>query len=118
MVYSPILMLPLFTALAIGLILVYNRVFAVSTPLRHMPRVPIIPLILSYVSGETEERRTLRLLLPCAKTHNSGLVLVWAFALGIVHCVDPKLRSTHLLSSSSGASAMLIHPCNRRRAKQ
>lgn len=88
-------MLPLLAALAIGLILVYKHVFAVPTQLRHLSRVPIIPLILSYVSGETEERRTLRLLLPCAHTHDSGLVLVWAFGLWYVHCVDPKVRSTH-----------------------
>lgn len=94
-------MLPLLTALAVGLLLVYNRVFAVPTHIRHLPRVPILPLILSYVSGETEERRTLRLLLPCAQAYNSGLVLVWAFGLWIVHCVDPKVCSTHCLLSSS-----------------
>ncbi|KAI5118891.1 hypothetical protein M0805_002807 [Coniferiporia weirii] len=67
------------------------RLFSVPGELRHLPCVPIWPLLLSYASGETEERRIKRLFLPCAAKHGEGLVLVWTFGTWFVHCVDPKL---------------------------
>ena len=79
------------TLFCLGIWLFLWRTFVPPPELRNLPRAPILPLIYSYVTAETEERRTIRLLLPCAQRHQSGVVLVWAFGLWIVHCVDPKV---------------------------
>ncbi|KAH8110287.1 cytochrome P450 [Phellopilus nigrolimitatus] len=72
-------------------VLLLRRVFAVPTELKHLPCVPVWPLLRSYASGETEELRIKRLFLPCAEKHGAGLVLVWTFGTWMVHCVDYKL---------------------------
>ncbi|TFY79240.1 hypothetical protein EWM64_g4773 [Hericium alpestre] len=59
--------------------------------LRHLPKVPLIPLLWSYFSGEVEDVRIKRLILPFAKEGTEGAVLVYAFGRWIVHVIDHKI---------------------------
>ncbi|KAI0319618.1 cytochrome P450 [Amylostereum chailletii] len=65
----------------------------VPLDLRHLPRVPILPLLWSYLSGEVEDKRLKRLVLPFANEKNEGIVLVWALGRWMVHILDRKLGS-------------------------
>ncbi|KAG0703250.1 cytochrome P450 [Suillus ampliporus] len=63
----------------------------VPSHLRHLPRVPILPLLVSYLSGEVEDVRIKRLILPYANERGEGLVLVWALGRWMIHILDHKL---------------------------
>ncbi|KAI0690673.1 hypothetical protein BC835DRAFT_1417617 [Cytidiella melzeri] len=50
----------------------------------HLPRVPTLHLLWSYLSGESEDARIRRLILPFASEKNEELVLVWALGRWMV----------------------------------
>ncbi|KAK0460186.1 cytochrome P450 [Desarmillaria tabescens] len=58
--------------------------------LRHLPRVAILPLLWSYLTGETEDCRIKRLVLPFSRA-GEQVVLVWALGRWMVHILDYKL---------------------------
>jgi hypothetical protein len=76
----------------VAFLLVLKRVFVVPKSLSHLPRVPVFPLLKSYLSSEEESQRIQRLILPFGNERNEPLVLVWAFGLWIVHVLDPEVR--------------------------
>jgi hypothetical protein len=73
--------------------LLLRLLFRVPSSLRDLPRVPIFPLLWSYISGEMENRRLQRLILPFADAHGHGVVVVWAFGRWMIHVLDPKVRA-------------------------
>uniref|UniRef100_D8Q5V5 Cytochrome P450 n=1 Tax=Schizophyllum commune (strain H4-8 / FGSC 9210) TaxID=578458 RepID=D8Q5V5_SCHCM len=46
---------------------VCNRLFTPPAELAHLPRVPVLPLLWSYFTGEVEDKRIKRLLMPFAE---------------------------------------------------
>jgi len=68
--------------------------FTVPAHLRHLPCVPIFPLLRSYLSGEVEDTRLRRLILPFANEKGEGVVLVWALGRWMVHLLDEKVCAT------------------------
>ena len=81
--------------LAASLLLVFGIVKILTPPaeLRHLPRVPILPLIWSYATGEVEDARFKRLIVPFADKKGEGVVLVYALGRWIVHVLDHKVTS-------------------------
>ncbi|KAJ7824618.1 cytochrome P450 [Mycena olivaceomarginata] len=73
-----------------AVVLGVRHLFAVPKNLRHIPRVPVIPTLLSFARGEVEDVRIKKLLLPYA---NKGEPAVLVYALGrwIVHILDRKI---------------------------
>ena len=67
------------------------RVLAVPPELAHLPRVPVLPTLLSYARGEVEEVRIKKLILPFANEKGEGLVLIFALGRWIVHIIDRKV---------------------------
>jgi hypothetical protein len=65
--------------------------FTVPSHLRHLPCVPIFALLKSYLSGEVEDARIKRLILPFANEKGEGVVLVWALGRWMVHILDEKV---------------------------
>jgi hypothetical protein len=59
--------------------------------LSHIPRIPLVATVISFLSGETESARTLRLHLPLAKQNRSGIVIIWALGEWYVHVLDYKV---------------------------
>ena len=74
---------------------VYRRV-CVPRHLRHIPKVPLLPLLFSYISGEVEERRIRRVILPFAQKVNTDVVLVFTLGEWMVHILDAKVTSSHV----------------------
>lgn len=66
-------------------------IFACPRHLRHLPRVPVWPTLLSFLSGETDADRLRRLVLPYADAHGHGLVLLWMLGDWYIHVLDPKV---------------------------
>lgn len=84
--------LVLLLSAALGVIV--HSVYSLFTPprkLRHIKKMPLGPLLLSYARGESEDRRIKDLILPFAKERNEAMVLVFAFGRWLVHVVDPKV---------------------------
>ena len=79
-------------ALAVALFLGRSDFF-VPRHLRHLPRVPFIPLLWSYLTFEAEDKRMTRLILPFANERKEEVVLVWALGRWMVHVLDYKVRS-------------------------
>ena len=75
----------------VAFLLLIRRIFFVPKHLAHLPRVPVLPLLKSYLSSEEESQRIQRLILPFGNERNEPLVLVWAFGLWIVHVLDPEV---------------------------
>ena len=71
-------------------IILARRLFVVPLELRHLPRVPVLPLLWSYAKGEPEDKRLRRLVLPFAG--NEEIVLVWALGRWMIHVLDYKVR--------------------------
>ena len=69
------------------------RLLSVPSPLRHIPTVPLWPLLRSYLSGEVEEQRVKRLILPFAKQMQTDVVLVFCLGDWMVQVLDPKVCS-------------------------
>lgn len=75
----------------VGLSAVLARsLFFVPPELRHLPRVPILPLLWSYLRAEEENKRLRRLILPFAD-RKEEVVLVWALGRWMVHILDHKV---------------------------
>ncbi|TFK38345.1 cytochrome P450 [Crucibulum laeve] len=83
--FSPYLLALLLTVLFI------NYLLTPPAELRHLPCVPVIPLLWSFISGETENSRIKRLLLPFMQDEGEGAVLVYALGRWMVHILDPKI---------------------------
>ncbi|KAI0358041.1 cytochrome P450 [Trametes cingulata] len=77
-------------ALVLSCLGVY-RLLQVPPQLRHIPKVPLWPLIRSYLSGEVEEQRVRRLVLPFAKRMNTDVVVVFCLGDWMVQVLEPKL---------------------------
>ncbi|TRM57260.1 cytochrome P450, partial [Schizophyllum amplum] len=76
---------------AVGLLVIAcRRLFTPPPELAHLPRVPVLPLLWSYFTGEVEDVRIKRLLLPFAE-RGEGVVLVYALGRWIVHVLDDKI---------------------------
>jgi hypothetical protein len=82
-----------FSSLAAALVIFH--LFTVPSHLRHLPHVPIFPLLVSYLSGEVEDVRIKRLILPYANERGEGLVLVWALGRWMIHILDHKVRTSY-----------------------
>ncbi|KAH7905603.1 cytochrome P450 [Hygrophoropsis aurantiaca] len=67
------------------------RAFAVPSSLRHLPCVPLLPLLWSYLSREPDDVRIKRLIMPFADDSSEGVVVVWAMGKWMVHVLDYKL---------------------------
>ncbi len=68
------------------------RLLRVPPHLRHIPKVPLFPLLLSYFSGEVEEQRVKRLVLPFAKRMQTDVVLVYCLGDWMVQVLETKVR--------------------------
>lgn len=77
--------------LALGIVLLIWRLFVVPSHLRHIPCAPVLPLLKSYLSGEVEEQRIRRIILPFALENGHSVVLVWLFGHWFAHIVDPVI---------------------------
>ncbi|KAK0185499.1 cytochrome P450 [Armillaria mellea] len=73
------------------LLLCWYQVAVPPRHLRHLPRVAILPLLWSYLTGETEDCRIKRLVLPFSRDAGEQIVLVWALGRWMVHILDFKL---------------------------
>jgi hypothetical protein len=65
--------------------------FTPPAHLRHLPRVPVLQLLWSYASGEVDDARIKRLIIPYANQHNEDIVLVYSLGRWIVHAVDSQV---------------------------
>lgn len=77
--------------LAFLVVAVYRWV-RVPAHLRHLPKVPVMPLLLSYLSGEVEERRVKRIIIPFAQKAGNDVVLVFCLGEWVVHIVEANVR--------------------------
>ena len=87
-------LIPLHSWIFAALVLLAALVNYLLTPpaeLRHLPRLPIAPLLWSYARGEVDDARIKRLIVPFVREADEGLVLVYAFGRWIVHVVDHKV---------------------------
>ncbi|KAL0577418.1 hypothetical protein V5O48_004584 [Marasmius crinis-equi] len=55
--------------------------------LKHIPRVPILPLVYSYLTREVDDVRIKRLILPL-RAKGEKIVLVWVLGRWMVHILD------------------------------
>ena len=76
---------------AILLLYLIRRALSVPKELAHLPKVPVLPTIWSYVKGEVEDVRIKKLVLPFANEKGEGVVLLYAFGRWIVHVLDHKV---------------------------
>lgn len=86
---------------AIFLVYYITRALSVPSELAHLPRVPVLPTIWSYVKGEVEDVRIKKLVLPYANEKGEGLVLIYALGRWIVHVLDHKVLSFVLKTAGS-----------------
>ena len=77
-------------------VVVIRSLFVVPAELRHLPRVPILKLLWSYLRVEEENKRLRRLVLPFANEKKEEIVLVWALGRWMVHILDHKARTLFL----------------------
>ncbi|KAJ6492569.1 cytochrome P450 [Mycena vitilis] len=77
-------------AVSVVLVLI-GRLFIVPSGLRHLPRVPILPLLKSYLSMEPEDTRIRNLILPFVNNREEGVVLVWALGKWMLHILDQQI---------------------------
>ncbi|KAJ7680009.1 cytochrome P450 [Mycena rosella] len=68
-----------------------RRLFLVPSGLRHLPRVPIFPLLKSYLAMEPEDMPIRNLILPFANDRQEGVVLVWVLGKWMVHILDSQI---------------------------
>jgi hypothetical protein len=80
----------------LGVTLVYfiYTSFRVPAELAHLPRVPVIPTLISYAKGEVEDARIKRLILPFANEKGESVVVIYALGRWIVHVLDAKVHSS------------------------
>ncbi|KAH7887199.1 cytochrome P450 [Phlebopus sp. FC_14] len=72
-------------------LLLYHRIFTPPRAIRHLPRVPIFPLLRSYLLGESDDVRFQKLIMPFADEKAEGVVMVWALGLWMIYIIDHKL---------------------------
>ncbi|KAI0642425.1 cytochrome P450 [Trametes meyenii] len=77
--------------LSVALCLAVYQILRVPSHLRHIPKVPIWALLGSYFSGEVEDQRIKRIVLPFARQQGTGVVLVFCLGDWMVQVVDPML---------------------------
>ncbi|KAJ6567499.1 cytochrome P450 [Mycena sp. CBHHK59/15] len=82
---------PYWIVLLLVAVVLIGRLFIVPARLRHLPRVPILPLLKSYLSMEPEDTRIRNLILPFADAHQEGIVLVWVLGRWMVHILDQQI---------------------------
>lgn len=80
----------LFFAGALLGLLVY-RIFRCPNDLRHLPRAPLLPLLSSYLRGESEDIRIRTILLPMLYTHGHTVIVVWVLGSWYIHALDHKV---------------------------
>ncbi|KAH9934285.1 cytochrome P450 [Fomitopsis serialis] len=80
----------LFTIAFAVICIVLYRMTQPPPALRNVPRVPVSELLYSYVTGEGEDQRAKRVLLPFAVKMQVDVVLVWCFGHWMIHVVDSK----------------------------
>ncbi|KAF3398595.1 Cytochrome P450 4c21 [Penicillium rolfsii] len=90
--FSEVLFLFIITSLLAVTVSKISRAFLVPKQLRHLPRVSILKLLLSYARGEPDDFRAQKLLMPFSE-QGHGLVLVWALGRWIVHVLSHDLAS-------------------------
>jgi hypothetical protein len=83
------MLIPIGLGMMFALLLGYERYVRCPSHLRHLPRLPVWPIVKSLLSGETESSRIRRLIVPFADSRGCGLVLVWALGNWYAHIVDP-----------------------------
>ena len=83
--------IPIVTTVAILAALFINKLLTPPPELRHLPRVSVLPLLWSYITGEVEDARIKRLIVPFANKADEGVVLVYALGRWIVHVLDHKV---------------------------
>ena len=88
--YSPGDLTQLLALIFLGLVAFVIKAFRVPAELRHLPRVSIVRLLISYLTVEEENHRIQRLLMPFAQ-RGHGLVVVWALGRWMVHILDEKV---------------------------
>lgn len=88
---------PILALLSLFLLLIIKQ-FTVPRDLAHLPKVPILPLLWSYASGESESERIERLIVPFANERGEGVVVVYALGRWMVHCLDAKVKKKLLVS--------------------
>lgn len=88
------------SATVLLLLVVVGPHVLVPQQLRHLPRVPVLPLLWSYLRGESDDERIRRLILPFATEKNEELVLVWALGRWVVHILDLQVRDRRVAMNS------------------
>jgi hypothetical protein len=83
--------IPIVTTIAILAALLINRLLTPPPELRHLPRLSVLPILWSYITGEVEDARIKRLIIPFANKTDEGVVLVYALGRWIVHILDHKV---------------------------
>ncbi|KAG7442313.1 cytochrome P450 [Guyanagaster necrorhizus] len=73
------------------LILCCYRITVPPSHLRHLPRVATLPLLCSYLTGESEDRRIKRLIVPFSRDTHEHVVLVWVLGRWMVHILNFEL---------------------------
>lgn len=93
-------LLGVFCIVCVVVFIVAKSFFFVPAELRHLPRVPILPLLWSYLSGEEENKRLRKLILPFANAKKEEVVLVWALGRWMVHILDQKVLISFYVNRS------------------
>ncbi|KAH7887157.1 cytochrome P450 [Phlebopus sp. FC_14] len=76
--------------LAVAALLLIRRIFTPPRAIRHLPCVPILPLLRSYFLREPDDVRFQRLIMPFADEKGEGIVVVWT-GMWMIHIIDYKL---------------------------
>jgi hypothetical protein len=92
---------PYWLAVVAVFVVLIGRLFIVPSGLRHLPRVPILPLLKSYMSMEPEDRRIRNLILPFANDRREDVVLVWVLGRWMVHILDQQVGLMYLNFNST-----------------
>lgn len=80
----------MFTIAFVVICIVLYRTTQPPPALRHVPCVPVSELLYSYITGEGEDQRARRVLLPFALKMQVDAVLVWCFGHWMIHVIDSK----------------------------
>ena len=91
----------LLVLIILGLAAFVIKAFRVPAELRHLPRVSIVRLLISYLTVEEENHRIQRLLMPFAQ-RGHGVVVVWALGRWMVHILDEKVWSLFRKNEKNG----------------
>ncbi|KAH7883400.1 cytochrome P450 [Phlebopus sp. FC_14] len=77
--------------LAVAALFLLHRTVTPPRAIRHLPCVPILPLLRSYLLREPDDVRFQRLIMPFADEKGEGVVVVWTLGLWMIHIIDRKL---------------------------